>query len=66
VIIASIAIILYLAFAFRKVPKPASSWRFGVFAVIALIHDALFITGIFAILAILRGLKLIVCLLPRC
>lgn len=50
IILASILIILYITFAFRTVPRPASSWRFGVCAVIALIHDALFITGLFAIL----------------
>lgn len=50
VIIASLAIILYIAYAFRSVPKPASSWRFGVSAVLALIHDLAFVAGIFAIL----------------
>ncbi len=50
VIFASLAIILYLAYAFRKVRKPANSWRFGICAVAALIHDALFVTGVYAIL----------------
>lgn len=48
--LSSVLIVLYIAFSFRKVPKPASSWRFGVAAVIALIHDVLLIIGIFAIL----------------
>jgi preprotein translocase subunit SecF len=48
--IASSLIILYIAYAFRSVPKPASSWRFGVCAIIALIHDVLVLFGIFAIL----------------
>lgn len=50
VILAAIAIIIYIAFAFRKVPKPASSWRFGICAVIALIHDLSFVIGFWAIL----------------
>lgn len=50
VIVASIMIILYLSIAFRKVPKPASSWRFGITAVIALLHDILVVVGIFSIL----------------
>ncbi len=50
VIIASLAIIFYIAWAFRKVPKPASSWRFGFAAVAALLHDLLFVIGMFAIL----------------
>jgi preprotein translocase subunit SecF len=47
---ASLVIVLYIAFTFRKVPKPASSWRFGICAVVALIHDILLVIGIFAIL----------------
>lgn len=50
VLLASIAIIFYVSYAFRKLPKPANSWRFGVCAVLALIHDVLFVVGIFAIL----------------
>lgn len=49
-VVASVAIVLYIAFSFRKVPKPTSSFRFGVAAVIALIHDVLLIIGVFAIL----------------
>lgn len=48
--IASAAIVLYIAWAFRKVPKPASSWRFGVCAIVALLHDILVVVGIFSLL----------------
>ncbi len=48
--IASLGIIFYLAFAFRKVTRPANPWKFGICAVVALIHDALFVLGMFAIL----------------
>lgn len=44
-----IMIVLYITFAFRKVPKPASSFRFGVAAIVSLIHDALVVIGAFAI-----------------
>lgn len=50
VIVASIAIILYIAISFRKVPKPASSFRFGIAAILALIHDLAIVIGVFAIL----------------
>lgn len=50
VIIASLAIIFYIAYAFRKVPKPTSSWRFGICAVLALLHDILFVLGMIALL----------------
>jgi preprotein translocase subunit SecF len=49
VVIASIAIILYIAYAFRRTPKPASSWRFGLAAVAALIHDLIITTGFVSI-----------------
>lgn len=48
VILASLGIIIYIAYAFRKVPRPLSSWKFGLSAVIALIHDLLITTGIVA------------------
>lgn len=45
-----IAIILYIAWAFRKVSKPVASWKFGVTAIIALFHDVLIVIGLFVIL----------------
>ncbi len=48
--IASLAIIIYLAIAFRKVPKPANSWRFGITAVVAVLHDLLIVVGLFSVL----------------
>ncbi|MDP4038951.1 MAG: protein translocase subunit SecF [bacterium] len=47
---ASIAIMLYIAFAFRNTPPPVSPWSFGITAIIALLHDALVVIGIFSIL----------------
>ena len=49
--IASIAIVLYVAFAFRKVPRRLSPWRFGIIAVITLLHDVMITVGIFVILS---------------
>ena len=49
-IIAMLAIACYIAWAFRKVSKPVSSWEYGVQAVIALVHDVLFTLGTFAFL----------------
>ncbi len=50
VALASVAIIIYIALSFRGVPKPASSWQFGIFAVVALLHDVLFIIGFYSIM----------------
>lgn len=49
-LIALIAIVLYVAFAFRKIPKKVSPWRFGLSAIIALAHDIIIVVGIYAIL----------------
>ena len=54
---ASAAIVLYIAFSFRKVPKPASSWRFGIAAIAALIHDVMLLLGVFAILGHFQGVE---------
>ena len=50
VLLAAALIVVYIAISFRKVPKPASSWRFGVCAIIALLHDVLVVLGIFSLL----------------
>jgi preprotein translocase subunit SecF len=50
VILASLGIIIFIAFAFRKVPKPLSSWKFGACAVVALMHDLLITTGFVAVM----------------
>lgn len=52
VIFASLAIILYIAYAFRNLPNSVSAWRFGVIAVVALLHDVFITTGAFAFLGI--------------
>lgn len=49
-VVASVMIVIYIAWAFRSVPAPASSWRFGLAAIVALLHDALVVLGVFSIL----------------
>jgi preprotein translocase subunit SecF len=46
----SVAIVLYIAFAFRNSPPPVSPWGFGIMAIAALLHDALFVLGVFSLL----------------
>jgi preprotein translocase subunit SecF len=50
IIIVLLFIVIYIAYAFRKVSKPVASWKYGISAIIALVHDILIITGIFAVL----------------
>lgn len=53
VIIAVLGILIYIGLAFRKVPKEVSPWRFSLCAIVALVHDVIVLTGIFAILGAL-------------
>ncbi len=50
VVLVSLAIILYIAWSFRGIPKPYSPFKFGICAVAALIHDALVVVGLFSLL----------------
>ncbi|RJQ27789.1 protein translocase subunit SecF [Candidatus Parcubacteria bacterium] len=50
VLVASVVITLYIAFVFRQVSKPVASWKFGIAAIIALLHDILIVIGIFSLL----------------
>lgn len=58
IILVSFAIICFIAFAFRKVSKPVSSWRYGAIAIVALLHDIIIPSGIFAILSYFFGAEL--------
>jgi len=51
----AISIILFIAFAFRSVSKPVESWKYGIIAIITLVHDILIPTGLFAFLGQLQG-----------
>lgn len=57
VVIASIAITLYIAFAFRKVSRPVSSWKYGICAIVALLHDLIVVVGVFSILGYLFNVE---------
>jgi len=52
VIVAMVGILLYVTWAFRKMPKP---FRFGTCSVIALFHDVLVTGGLFSLLGGLLG-----------
>ncbi len=65
IIFVSLAIILFIAYAFRNVDKNSnsnsnakvSSWKYGFIAIITLIHDILIPIGVFAILARSYGVE---------
>lgn len=49
------AIVLYIAWAFRKVSRPVSSWVYGATVIAILVHDILIPAGFYAILAHFTG-----------
>src|SRR3989344_1905838 len=57
-IFVSLGILFYIGYAFRKVAKPITSWKFGLAAVIALFHDLLFVIGVFSILGKFKGIEI--------
>ncbi len=52
VAVAAIGILLYITWAFRRMPKP---FHYGTCAIIALLHDALIALGVFSILGGILG-----------
>ncbi len=56
--LALLAITLYIAFAFRKVSRPVSSWKYGITSLIALFHDILIPLGVFAVLGKLYNVEI--------
>ncbi len=44
-----LAIIAYIAYAFRKVSYPVQSWKYGLVAIITLFHDIMITLGIFVV-----------------
>lgn len=54
-ILVSLGIIFFIAFSFRKVSKPVSSWKYGMIAIVTLIHDILIPVGAFAALSHFYG-----------
>ncbi|MEN9390204.1 MAG: hypothetical protein RLZZ283_304 [Candidatus Parcubacteria bacterium] len=55
IILVLIVIALFIAFVFRQVSKPVSSWKYGLIALIALAHDVIIPVGAFAVLGYLFG-----------
>ncbi len=53
----ALAIMLFIAFAFRKVSRPVPSWIYGLTVVVILLHDLIIPAGFYAILAHFTGVE---------
>ncbi len=58
VVLSLAAIVLYIAFSFRKIQRPISSWQYGLASLLALFHDILIPIGIFSILGKFYGIQI--------
>lgn len=55
IVLVVLCTILFIAFAFRGVSKPVASWKYGVVAIVTLLHDILVPAGLFAALGYFFG-----------
>ncbi len=53
-----LAIVIFITWAFRKVSKPVSSWKYGIIAIIALVHDVIIPAGAFSFLGHYLGYEI--------
>ena len=61
VIVASVGILFFVTYSFRRVPNPL---RYGVAAIVALIHDSLIVLGVFSLLGKFIGLEINAMFIP--
>ncbi len=56
--LALLSIVLYIAFAFRRVQRPLKSWQYGIVSLLALFHDVLIPVGVFSVLGKFYGVQI--------
>ena len=61
VLVASVGILLYVTYSFRGVSNP---FRYGVAAIVALVHDSLIVLGLFSLLGKFMGLEINAMFIP--
>ena len=58
IVLVILGIVLFITFAFRKVSEPVSSWKYGLVAIVALVHDVIIPTGVFSVLGHYAGYEI--------
>jgi len=58
IILSLMAIVLYIAWAFRKISRPIPSWQYGIASLIVLFQDVFIPIGIFSVLGKLYGVQI--------
>jgi preprotein translocase subunit SecF len=57
IILVILAIVFFIAFVFRKVSKPVSSWNYGFVTIVAFLHDVLIPIGMLALMGQFAGIE---------
>jgi preprotein translocase subunit SecF len=47
----ALGIVLFIAYAFRKISRPVQSWKYGIAAIVALLHDITILAGLYVFLS---------------
>lgn len=58
IIISLAAMLIYIAIAFKNVPGPVSSWKYGAASFVILVHDVLVPLGVFSVLGKGAGVQI--------
>ncbi|KND48445.1 MAG: preprotein translocase subunit SecF [Parcubacteria bacterium C7867-005] len=58
ILVVILMIVFFVTFAFRKVSKPVSSWKYGLATVVALAHDIIIPVGVFVFLGHFYGTEM--------
>lgn len=58
IVVSLLAIVIYIALAFRKVQRPVKSWQYALSSLVCLFHDVLITLGVFAILGKYFGVEI--------
>ncbi len=58
ILLTVLSIIAFVAWAFREVSYPVSSWKYGFIAILALLHDIIIPLGVFALLGYFWGAEI--------
>ena len=57
IVLALLAITVYITLAFRRVSRPVASWKYGIASLIALVHDIIIPLGVFSVLGHFYGVE---------
>jgi len=58
ILLALVAVVIYISLAFRRVQRPVRSWQYGLASLIGLFHNLLITMGVFSVLGAFYGVQI--------